>query len=156
MQTHPMRSRRLFRNSAATRIVEAIARVAGPPREDLLPPAEVLAAQSGARPCLRHERVPTTVTYTWGTQSRVHHAREIKSPASMMTRSNLRRAYTENQHAQPRGQNTKEATALFGHRAGRLMKFSTDVMRRLGPLGCIHLEDHAERILERRRRDTKK
>lgn len=33
---------------------------------------------------------------------------------------------------------------------------STDVMRRLGPLGFIHLEDQVERILERRTQDSNK
>jgi adenylate kinase len=37
-----------------------------------------------------------------------------------------------------------------------LFEISTDVMRRLDPVGFIHLEDQAERILERRTRDTKK
>src|SRR3569833_2273689 len=37
-----------------------------------------------------------------------------------------------------------------------MFDISTDVMRRLGPLGFIHLEDQVERILERRTRDFKK
>ena len=37
-----------------------------------------------------------------------------------------------------------------------MFDISTDVMRRLGPLGFIHLEDQVERILERRTRDSKR
>jgi adenylate kinase len=36
-----------------------------------------------------------------------------------------------------------------------MFDISTDVMRRLGPLGFIHLEDQVEQILERRTRDSK-